>query len=99
MLPLTLSGCAVSCAAHRGVNHPFLFAPAGNDLKLWGEDTENAAALRASAKGAEHVWKPFPEMSHGWSCRGDVADPAVKRDVDAVIKEAISFFAKHLKGA
>lgn len=38
----------------------------------------------------------FPAMAHGWSCRGDVADEAVKRDVDAVMADAIGFFGKYL---
>ena len=36
-------------------------------------------------------------MSHGWSCRGDVANAEVKAAVDDVLKETILFFAKYLK--
>ena len=80
-----------------GVQCPFLLAPAGDDLETWGEDSANSAALKDSSRGAECVWKPYPEMSHGWSCRGDLSVPAVARDVDLVMKDAISFFNKYLK--
>lgn len=80
-----------------GIKAPFLFAPAGNDLTTWGEETPNGALLKQSACGADCVWKPYPDMSHGWSCRGDLSDEKVKRDVDLVLKDAISFFAKYLK--
>ena len=36
-------------------------------------------------------------MSHGWSCRGDLSDEKVKRDVEAVMKDAIGYFDKYLK--
>lgn len=79
------------------VQCPFLLAPAGNDLPLWAEDGELGAALKASATGSGCVWKPFPEMSHGWSCRGDLSDEKVKRDVDLCMKEAIAYLEKYLK--
>ena len=80
-----------------GVQCPFLLAPAGNDMATWGEDTDNAAAIKNSSRGAECLWSNYPEMSHGWSCRGDLSDEKVKRDVEAVMKDAIGFFNKYLK--
>ena len=38
-----------------------------------------------------------PQMSHGWSCRGDVIDEKVKRDVDDVMAKAKAFFAQHMQ--
>ena len=75
----------------------FLLAPAGNDMQLWAEDTTQSAALKASARGAECVWRPYPEMSHGWSCRGDLSDPVVAEAVERVMTATIGFFAKHLR--
>jgi carboxymethylenebutenolidase len=78
------------------VRCPFLLAPAGNDLPMWSADGEFGQALSRSTCGAEHVFKPFPEMQHGWSCRGNVEDPKVKRDVGIVMEDVLTFFAKHL---
>ena len=61
---------------------------------MWAEDGDFGIALKAS--GNECVFKPYPEMSHGWSCRGDVSDAAVKRDVELVMKDAGAFFGKYL---
>jgi len=80
----------------KSVKCPFLIAPAGNDLPLFAEEGEFGSALKASAKGAECVWKSYPDMSHGWTCRGDLADEKVKRDVEAVMKDASEFFKKYL---
>jgi len=78
------------------LNCPFLIAPAGNDLDKFGEDTDFGNALKATAKGSECVFKPYPDMNHGWSCRGDLANPETKRDVELVVKDAEAFFAKYL---
>ena len=74
-----------------------MLAPAGNDMENWGEATANAEALKKSACGDKCVWKPYPEMSHGWSVRGDVQDPKVKADVESVLADAIGFFNQYLK--
>ena len=80
-----------------GVQCPFLLCPAGNDLAMWGEDTDNATKLKESKCGGECVWKAYPEMSHGWSVRGDLSVENVKRDVEGVMVESIAFFNKYLK--
>ena len=36
-------------------------------------------------------------VSHGWTVRGDLANPAVARDVAAAFADAIPFLAKYLK--
>lgn len=78
------------------VNCPFLICPAGNDMENWGEDTAFGNALKSGPKGAECLWKNYPDMAHGWTCRGDLADEKVVRDVEASMKEAADFAAKYL---
>ena len=38
----------------------------------------------------------FPDMTHGWTTRGDLSDPKVERDVKKAMEEATKFFQKHL---
>lgn len=78
------------------VQAPFMLCPAGGDLPLWSEDGELGSALKSSKRGSECVWSIYPEMSHGWSIRGDVSDPLVARDVDLVLKDATQYFSKYL---
>lgn len=85
-----------TAALLKSVKCPFLLAPAGNDLPMWSAQGDFSMALGASERGADCVFKEYPDMTHGWSCRGDVSDEKVKRDVDDVMKEAIGFYAKHL---
>jgi len=80
----------------KSIQCPFLFAPAGNDLPLFAEQGEFGDSVKASAKGAECVWRTFPDMVHGWTCRGDLSDTAVARDVEAALTEAANFVAKYL---
>ena len=79
------------------VGCPFLICPAGDDFKFWAEDSDFSKALKTSKAGSACVWKPFPDMKHGWSCRGDLGDAAVKRDVELALNEAKAFLAAHLK--
>ncbi|KAL1515353.1 hypothetical protein AB1Y20_001983 [Prymnesium parvum] len=79
----------------KSVKCPFFLAPAGNDLPLWAESGPLGAALKASSRGDECVFTEYPEMKHGWSVRGDLADPAVARDVAAVLGEVSAFLSKH----
>ena len=58
-------------------------APAGSDLPMWSDSGDFGAALKASAQGGECAWSAYPDMSHGWSCRGDLSDEKVRRDVEA----------------
>ena len=70
-----------TAALLKSVRCPFLLAPAGNDLPMWSDSGDFGDALKASAKGGECAWSAYPDMSHGWSCRGDLSDEKVKRDV------------------
>lgn len=75
---------------------PFMFAPAGGDLPMFAEEGEFADAVKASAVGSDCIWKVYPEMTHGWTVRGDLADAATARDVEAVMKDAQEFVGKYL---
>jgi hypothetical protein len=50
---------------------------------MWSDSGDFGAALKASAQGGECAWSAYPDMSHGWSCRGDLSDEKVRRDVEA----------------
>lgn len=39
---------------------------------------------------------PFLDMQHGWSVRGDLDDPKVKRDVERCFNLALATFGKYL---
>ena len=73
-----------------GVGMPLLLMQAGDDpanIKAGGD-----MFARLSAGSAVE----FPEMKHGWVSRGDVSDPAVARDVEAALNNAMAHFKKHL---
>ena len=38
----------------------------------------------------------FPDMFHGWSVRGDMSAPEVKRDVEKAFNLLLNFFHKYL---
>jgi len=39
----------------------------------------------------------FNDMRHGWTSRGNLADPAIDRDVHAALGSALNFFNKHMQ--
>ncbi len=39
----------------------------------------------------------FPEMTHGWTVRGDLSDPKVAKDTKAAIEEAFKFVEQHMR--
>lgn len=47
-------------------------------------------------KGLDCEVLEFKEMGHGWAIRGDLAEPAVARDVQKAIDSSVSFLRKHL---
>jgi dienelactone hydrolase len=85
-----------TAALLKSVTCPFYLAPAGNDLPMWSADGEFGAALKASARGSECAWRDFPDMAHGWTVRGDLAEAAVARDAEAALADVTAFFGKHL---
>jgi len=81
----------------KSVQCPVFLAPAGDDLPMYTPETSDAAkALKASGKGSECVIKPFKDMTHGFSLRGDLSDAKVARDVKQVMEDAKAFIAKYL---
>ena len=78
------------------VKCPFLLAPAGNDLPTWDPTGPFASALFRSARGSECAFDLYEKMSHGWSVRGDVANPEVAQEVERVMKATADFLGKHL---
>jgi len=40
--------------------------------------------------------REFPDMKHGWTIRGDTADPTIARDVEKAVEYAKGFFLKHM---
>merc|ERR1719343_1205835 len=60
------------------VSCPVLLMPAGDDPDTLKEG--GAIATDVVKKGGKSI--TFPDMAHGWSCRGDLTDAKVKRDVE-----------------
>lgn len=84
--PVALAG-TVKC--------PCLMMPAGNDPDLYLPGT--GAVMGKLPAGSES--KPFPDMLHGWSIRGDLADAKVARDAKLVYEETEKYLQKYLNGA
>uniref|UniRef100_A0A2P2I639 Protein AIM2-like n=1 Tax=Hirondellea gigas TaxID=1518452 RepID=A0A2P2I639_9CRUS len=80
----------------RKIKCPQVLMPAGGDPDNLKPGGEVVKVLEAASFGKDCVFHPFPEMNHGWVCRGDVSKPEVQRDVKAALEIAINFFGKHL---
>lgn len=70
---------------------PQLFMPAGNDAP-----EVKPGGLGSQTLGDKLTIIEFPDMVHGWTTRGDMNRPEVKRDVEKALKEAIAFFKKYV---
>ena len=73
------------------VKSPQMFLPARSDkdsVKI------NGLGKKILGDGVEII--EFPDMSHGWTTRGDLSDPKVERDVKKAFNFVISFFGKYL---
>lgn len=71
---------------------PFLLMPAGNDEGYRPGDVF-FEALKTAQPGSEVA--DFPEMKHGWVPRGELEDPAVKRDAELAITIVSKYLALH----
>jgi dienelactone hydrolase len=80
-------------ALMQNIKCPLLLLPAGNDVAYVMPESEQVQQL--AKNGTKSI--VFQEMKHGWMTLGDVSDPKIRRDVDAVLKETLQFFQKHLK--
>jgi dienelactone hydrolase len=76
------------------VTCPTLFVPAGNDPEFLGPNGPVMQILQATCPSSKSV--VMPEMKHGFVGRGDILDPAVKRDVQATLELAISFLTENM---
>ena len=73
-----------------------MLLPAGNDADDYRPGGAIWDTLLASSPHSELV-DDFKDMTHGWSVRGDVADPQVERDVQKAVNHMVGFFNKHAK--
>ena len=84
-------------AMAEAVRAPQLLLPAGNDDKTYKAGGELMALLEGIPEiGASMGTRCYEEMSHGWSVRGDMSDPAVARDVASAFGETMAFLDRHL---
>ena len=73
-----------------------MLLPAGNDADDYRPGGAIWDTLLASSPHSELV-DDFKDMTHGWSVRGDIADPQVERDVQKAVNHMVGFFNKHAK--
>ena len=71
---------------------PVLVMPAGNDPDYLLPDSAEFKAMPNPASKSI----PFPDMVHGFSTRGDMTDPQMKRDVEACMQASLAFIKEHL---
>lgn len=81
------------CAA---VTCPVLLMPAGNDPAAVKPGGAQFAVLQALPFGDKCRSIEFPEMIHGWVCRGDVSKPEVARDAASALDFTVKFFNEHM---
>ncbi|KAF4316857.1 hypothetical protein BBO99_00006304 [Phytophthora kernoviae] len=74
------------------ISVPQLLCSAGNDPPLVREGGVAEKILKAKPDIAEQTSiVDFPNMIHGWVCRGDIEDPATKESVEKAWSHAIGF--------
>jgi len=76
----------------KAVTAPQLLMPAGNDA---ASVKDGGLAEKTLGKDKCEILE-FPEMTHGWSVRGDCSKPEVERDVKKSFEKAIEFLNKNL---
>jgi len=75
----------------KSIKSPQLMMPARTD-----SPNVRTGGLAQEVLGERVTILEFPEMDHGWTVRGNLTIPAVQRDVNKAMTEAIAFFNKHL---
>ena len=85
----------------KNVKSPQMFLPSRSDkdsVKLAAQTPDGTKIIGLGKQilgdGVEII--EFPDMSHGWTTRGDLSDPIVERDVKKAFNFVISFFGKYL---
>lgn len=76
----------------KAVAMPVLLMAAGNDP----DNVKEGGELVDIFKGKGGGGLDFPDMSHGWFSRGDLADEKVKRDTDVTMKRTLEFLEKNM---
>ena len=75
----------------KNIKCPQLFLPAGNDHP----NTKFGGAGKKVLGDALKIIE-FSDMTHGWSVRGDMADPVVERDVVKAFNFTLAFFKQYM---
>jgi len=74
---------------------PILIMAAGNDPDIY--DPEKGTFFQnLKAKHPQSESKPYPDMLHGWTIRGELTDAKIKRDVDRFMDESQKFLSQFL---
>ena len=71
---------------------PFLIMPAGNDPPNLKPGHPTVEELEK--KGGKCV--VFDKMTHGWTTRGDLSNPDIKKDTETALQLTLEFFKEHL---
>ena len=74
------------------VQRPIKFLPASNDPEGYKDGNDFCEATKSVQPDTESLF--FPDMSHGWTTRGDLTDANVKRDVELAMTTTVEYFQK-----
>ena len=78
------------------IKSPQLFLVEGGSSFPPVADSIKPGGLSEKVLGEKLTLVEFPEMAHGWTTRGDLAEPAVARDVQKAKDLVLEFFEKYL---
>ena len=70
-----------------------LVAAAGNDADWTQPGGEWEQSSTALGFGEKSKFYAFPEMIHGWTCRGDITNEKTARDVNLCFEQVANFIA------
>ena len=73
------------------IKSPQMVMPSSNEA-----DSVMRGGLTEEVLGGGVQIIEFPDMGHGWTVRGDLSVPVVKRDVDKAFNLVLDFFHTHL---
>lgn len=77
-----------------GIKSPAYLYPAGNDPENIKPNGEVVNILKEKFGSEKSGSLEFPDMSHGWTVRGDANDEKVRRDVGKAIHLCKDYFSK-----
>jgi hypothetical protein len=73
---------------------PAFLYPAGNDVPNIKKGGELVQILEEKFGAEKTGTLEFPEMTHGWVVRGNLAEEKVTRDTEAALHHACNYFSK-----